>query len=868
MAKSDAWNWRFIPLVFGGLSLCVVTVGIFLSQYLADEYTTATEINEKWNAYLQQVDELHRFAGEVNAPGNDIFESKNATYERARFEAALHKINVKVELTQIYLTREHVPMSKELLESISSVQRYIDQMSSEARLLFKAYENGHLSEATRKMAIMDRKYAQVQDSIFEIRKLLRYVQSEALKAQRDHGKKLRTQQTFFMFIMSLVAILVITYGARLSKLVSKTNHLFEQKRRALDASALVIITDPFGKITYINDNYVRLSGYTRQELIGKNYRDLSSDKSFVDQFNELWRSLTEKKIWRGEFKAFSKVGRQYWVTSTLVPLLDEEGKIDSIVDVQFDTTESKLVQADLLEAKTQAELAHATKARFLANMSHEIRTPMNGIIGMTSLLMGFTTDPLHLERLKIIQNCGNSLLDLINDVLDFSKLEVDKVELENEPFDLHGTAKEVVELLGTRASEKGIPLSYHPDPNVPQWIKGDVTRFRQILTNLVSNALKFTERGEVKITSAAKNLEDGQWLVEFAVKDTGIGIAPELRDRLFQSFSQVDASTTRKFGGTGLGLVISKGLCEKMGGTIKVESEVGKGSTFSFSLKAAVVLDPQFQKALPTEYDANMGKKHPLRILVAEDNRTNQLVILGLLGKFGYQADIASDGKQVLKQLEMKSYDLIFMDSHMPEMDGFAATREIMRKYNAKNRPKIISLSASTLKQDIDKCFESGMDGFIGKPITVAALVKTLIQCHAVGEKAIETVSADEKGEGHKAMLFDRKVFLERFAGLEDLAQEAIESFLQMLPVLLSDLENAVKQQDARKLEHAAHTIKGSVINFSSESCRDLAFTLEKMGHDRSVSVPKATEIFSNLKKELDLLKVELNKFCDRKKTA
>lgn len=870
MLRARAGNWKFLPLVFGGISLCVIVIGLFVDHYLSNEYTRAIEINQKWTEHLDAIDDLQRYAGDVNAPGNDIFESKRPSHERKKFEAALRRFHVKLELTRINLMQEQAPFAGELDESISTVQNHMQNMADFERQIFDLYESGKSAESTQKMVHMDQEYSRIKDSILEIRKIIRVAQTQTLKQQKERGVWLRRQEAYFIAFLILISVFIAVYSSRLTKIVSTANHLLEQKRRALDAAAIVVIFDFEGKIIYVNDNFLRLSGYQKENIIGKSYRDVNFDESNIEKYNELWRTVSEKKIWRGEFKNRSKLGRVYWVNSTVIPMVDQTDHLENIVDIQFDITESKQVQADLLDAKTQAELAHATKARFLANMSHEIRTPMNGIIGMTSLLMGFTNDPVHLERLKIIQNCGNSLLDLINDVLDFSKLEVDKIELENEPFDLHGTAKEVVELLGTRASEKGILLTYTASPEVPAWIKGDVTRFRQILTNLVSNALKFTEKGGVKITSAAKNLGNKTWSVEFSVKDSGIGIAPELRDRLFQSFSQVDASTTRKFGGTGLGLVISKGLCEKMGGTIRLESEIGKGSTFFFSLKAEEVSHPsqRKQEGQVQEYDGNMGKNHPLRILVAEDNRTNQLVILGLLGKFGYQADIAPDGRQVVEMVERKTYDLILMDSHMPEMDGFVATREVIKKYKNSPRPRIISLSASTMKQDIDKCFESGMDGFIGKPITIPALVKTLSQCQPLILSSTYEKKAQKNMETDSSKIFDSKTFIERFAGLEDLAREAIDSFLQTLPDLLRDLEVAIDANDGKKIELAAHTIKGSVLNFCSETCRVHAFALEKMGRENNQSKESHLKVFAQLKEELIQLERELEKFKNHKMSA
>ncbi len=383
---------------------------------------------------------------------------------------------------------------------------------------------------------------------------------------------------------------------------------------------------------------------------------------------------------------------------------------------------------EIESALQTAEAAVQTKARFLANMSHEIRTPMNGIIGMSNLLLASITDKAAIEKLKIIQNCGNSLLDLINDVLDFSKLEANKVELETQPFPLHATVQEIVELLNTRALEKGVTLSYRQEPRVPSWIAGDLIRFKQVLTNLVGNAVKFTEMGRIEIISKAVQLDSGKWKIEFEVKDTGIGISAQAQDKLFQSFSQVDALTTRRFGGTGLGLAICKELCQKMGGAIWVESVLGKGSNFFFTLVADEVqaIDASTSANPFAAFDPEMGKQHPLRILIVEDNRTNQLVVVGLLGKLGYKANVAAHGKEALAYLEKQTYDLILMDCHMPEMDGFEATQRIRAETPSSERPRIVALSASAMKEDRDRCKAVGMDGFLRKPITISALVETL----------------------------------------------------------------------------------------------------------------------------------------------
>ncbi len=490
-----------------------------------------------------------------------------------------------------------------------------------------------------------------------------------------------------------------------------------------------------GKGVFVDWNKTaeNLWGLKKEAILGKTDYDLF-EKSQADFFREKdLETIKSGKPLSIEQEPIDTQDKGHLELRTWkVPVNDQDGKPRYLLGISLDITRQVELERQLKAAKEQAENATRTKSLFLANMSHEIRTPMNGIIGMTNLLLGSITDPSHVERLKIIQNCGNSLLDLINDVLDFSKLEVDKVELEKQPFPLHSTVKEVAELFSTRASEKGITLSYRHENDIPFWLIGDITRFRQVLTNLVSNAIKFTEIGSVEISSQASRIDEKKWTVQFSVKDTGTGIPKEVSNKLFLSFSQVDASTTRRFGGSGLGLAICKGLCEKMGGSIWVDSEPGKGSTFSFSLQAEEC------KALQSEAPANpfvgldpeMGKKHPLRILVAEDNRTNQLVAVGLLGKLGYIADVAGNGRETLNALRTQQYDLILMDCHMPEMDGFEATRRVTDMYGSR-RPKIVALTASTMKEDIDQCTASGMDGFLGKPITIPPLVKMLSECQS-----------------------------------------------------------------------------------------------------------------------------------------
>ncbi len=518
----------------------------------------------------------------------------------------------------------------------------------------------------------------------------------------------------------------------------------------------------------------------------------------------------------------------------------------------------------LKEERDNANRFAQIKSSFLANISHEIRTPMNGIIGMTNLISVSMNDQTQQERLRIIQNCSHSLLDLINDVLDFSKLEVDKVEIEKAPFALHALTTEVVNLLRQRASEKGVALSYEPDRNVPAWLLGDAARFRQILTNLVSNAIKFTEVGSVKIKSSSLKLDSTKWQIQFTVQDTGIGIKESVKHRLFLPFSQVDASTTRKFGGSGLGLAICKGLCEKMGGTISVESEVGKGSVFSFMFEAEETA-PLLSVAQVNPFalfDSQMGQKFPHRILVVEDNQTNQLVVTGFLEKLGYQADVLSNGEEALQAIQKQTYDLILMDCHMPQLDGFEVAQRI-RATPPPVRPRIVALTASTQKEDIERCFAVGMDGFLSKPLILSDLIAVLQE-----RPSQENFSGNSSLAPSESMPspFAKDLFLANFHGMEDLAQETILDFLKTLPELISKIENTIQSGDLPTLELEAHSLKGALSNFFARPAELLAWKLEQLAHGQ---VPGDEEhVFAELKLEIERLSKALKSLFDNQEAA
>lgn len=427
-----------------------------------------------------------------------------------------------------------------------------------------------------------------------------------------------------------------------------------------------------------------------------------------------------------------EIGLLYRAFNQMVQRLEQAlytvAKVNSELEekVRQRTLNLEQLNTELIEARERAEAANQAKSEFVANISHELRTPMNGILGMTEIVLDNELEPELRQQVQVIYDSGRILLILINELLDVSKLEAGKMELDLRPFNMLYLLQDIVKLMQIRAQEKGLRLMIDLDPNMPLWLLGDDNRLRQLFLNLVSNAIKFTRHGGVTIK--LELLETVQQQVHFKgmIIDTGIGITPEKLDRLFRKFSQADASTSREYGGTGLGLFISQQLVELMGGIIGVETVAEQGSTFWFTLMLPMT-EPPSEDTTTAIVPTPAQPPQTAHILLVEDNKTNQMVAKIMLKKLGYQVSIANHGQEALDMIQHHHYHLVLMDVQMPVMDGYIATKEI-RNYETTHDTHlpIIAMTANALKGDLEKCLASGMDDFLAKPISRQMLANIL----------------------------------------------------------------------------------------------------------------------------------------------
>ena len=588
-------------------------------------------------------------------------------------------------------------------------------------------------------------------------------------------------------------------------------------RATLDASedGILVVNDQ-RDIVLFNQRLLDMWHFPRDRLGGDN-RELTrfaisqvkDPRAFVAKGDELYHDVLAESFDVLELKdgrAFERFSKPHALGT------DGLGRVWSFRDV----TERRRAAAELQKAKESAEAANEAKNTFLATMSHEIRTPLNGILGITQLLMDEPLTVQQAQFAQLIDSSAQSLLVLVNDFLDLAKIDAGKTVLEEAPFNLRRLLADVSDLFGYRASAKSLVFRFAVSPAVPEWIWGDPARLRQVLVNLLGNALKFTEAGEVGISVAAEGGVQGEMKLVFSVSDTGIGIAPDVQAQLFTNFMQADSSTTRKYGGTGLGLAIVKRLGELMGGQVAVQSVPGEGSTFTFTLDAVrVVAD-----FLPDNFSTRLvptPEKNDGRILVVEDNPTNQIVAVGLLKKLGYgQVTVVADGKQGVEHALRGNFVAIFMDCQMPVMDGYAATRTLREQ--AFHTP-IIAMTANASPGERQRCLQAGMDDYVAKPVTQAALLDVLtrwVSPSDEGSSASASPGASGCPEAGPAV-FDRVAALSRLGGDAALLDAVVQSFVGRAPVAMRELEQALQATDVEAVMRHLHSLIGACAAVSAD---------------------------------------------------
>ena len=617
--------------------------------------------------------------------------------------------------------------------------------------------------------------------------------------------------------------------------------LRQRLQLAIDQSSeTVVITDTAANIEYANPAFERITGYSRAEVLGKNPRILKSGCQEDTFYEQLWQTLLAGQTWQGELINRRKDGELYTEAASITPVLNPQGDITHYLAVKRDITERKAAEAAITQAKAEAEQANQAKSAFLANMSHEIRTPLNGVIGMTQLLQDTALTAQQRQYMDTLQTSAETLLSLIDDLLDLSKIEAGKLSLEHTSFELARLLQEITTMLTPRAQAKGLRLTWHIAPTVPTALQGDPTRLRQILVNLAGNAIKFTSAGEVSVRVRLAENRPTAAVLHFAVTDTGIGIAPDQQARLFDPFTQADASTTRHYGGTGLGLAISKQLVEAMGGEIGVTSEPGRGSVFWFTARLANANAPAPAAAAETLADlqACIRDRQP-RLLLAEDDPTNQQVALGLLDKLGGLIELANNGREALQALAADAYDLVLMDVQMPELDGFEATRRIRDPASGVANPAIpiIAMTAHALSGDRERCLAAGMDDYLSKPLDPEALARLLVRwlpaspdtppsdAPATAQPASQPpAAAAASSEG----IWERAGLLARVMDDTGLLRELVQGFLEQLPLQLQALQDHVARGEFAAAKAQAHRLKGSAANMNAPALEAVARALEQ----------------------------------------
>ncbi|MBF0328626.1 MAG: response regulator [Nitrospirae bacterium] len=654
-------------------------------------------------------------------------------------------------------------------------------------------------------------------------------------------------------------------------------------KSALDSmnDAVSIINTTDYSIVDCNSVFLKETGLKKEEVVGKKCYEITHRRCDpCEAPNDI--CPMEDTLKTGEHSVYEHIhfdgsGNQMNVEVSASPITDENGNVVQIVHVSRNISERKSAEKrirqlntdlekqvdELQKAKEIAETSALARSRFLANMSHELRTPMNAIIGMADLALDTHLTAEQKEYLTVISHASKSLLKILNDILNLSKIESGKLELEEIVFDLKSVITDSLSIVSLAASEKGVALNYSVSAETPQTLKGDPERLKQILVNLLGNAVKFTDKGEISVhvkeMPSEKSEKRNRHPLLFSVHDTGIGIPIEKQKCIFDDFAQADESTTKKYGGTGLGLAISKKLAELMSGNVWVESEPQRGATFYFTAVFNTADASGTEEHLSCKQDstAELKESIPLKILIAEDNDFNQMLAVRLLEKLGHTVTVAENGLKAIEQLEKELFDLVLMDIQMPEMDGLTATR-IIRNTASKvldHKVPIVAMTANAMREDREQCLAAGMNDYISKPISMQELAHILSALNYSTKEDVADLVHDKEKEPIKdtrtvidiIKLFEYVGF-EIVGNNEEFIVKIIDAFRNSSSERLITLNRSFEAGDLNTLEREAHTLKSMAASIGAETLKNIASDIENASRNKQL-VPEQT--ITSLKAEL-----------------
>ncbi len=728
-------RWYHLAYALASINLVTIFVSFTVTHILLNSYESSIRANKVWAERIIQFTKLTDLAAAVEAPARNVFQTWEIDLEAERLQRA-----VSAYLAESHSIRES--LSKEvsragierLIVKLNVIDQMINVVQSEAHQVFELLRNRQRAEADRHIAVMDQKYAA---ALAEIRNLCVLARSNGIQVFDGHTRHARALRWYEVIIglMAVALVLAITvHGSRLAQQIRDTESQLGRLSALVEHSEDAIVSkDLQGVITSWNAGAEHLYGYSAVEVLGKSPvfllpSDRLDEESAIDKEVRAGHSVQQLETVRRR-----KDGTLVDVELTVSPVRNEKGDLIGISQIARDIRELRNWEQTLRMAKAASDSANQAKSEFLANMSHEIRTPMTAILGFTDVLSSSVERPEEIDAVQTIRRNGEYLLELINDILDLSKIEAGRLTLEHIAVSPVKLVADVVTLMRVRAQARGLELQVYYATSVPQSIQTDPTRVRQILINLIGNAIKFTDHGAVRFEIRLRQEADQPTRLQFDVIDTGIGMTEEQLDKLFRPFMQADTSTTRKYGGTGLGLSICHRLVAMLGGAITVTSQPGVGTTFTVTiatghLDTVPLTSPGGESGIAIAMSVSEGPEltTATRVLLAEDGPDNQRLIKYILNKAGIEVVCVDNGESAC-ELALSSaaigtpFDLILMDMQMPILDGYSATRRL-RDFGYSH--PIVALTAHAMQGDREKCLSAGCNDYTIKPINRDVLLQ------------------------------------------------------------------------------------------------------------------------------------------------